>query len=190
MAKANRVSDDCSIDDARDLRDSLGGDHEAYARLVRRHQAAIERFLARFVRHPGVREELLQEVFVQAWFSLSGFRGESPLVYWLRRIAVRATYAHWKRLGSRRTVPIDDGALQLPADTDALAPAEAAELLDSVMGRLPPRDRMVLALMHLEGHSVQETAFLLGWTQGMVKVQSMRARRKLRRLLEARGHHS
>lgn len=190
MAKANRVSDGSAIDDARDVADSLRGDQQAYARLVRRHQVPIERCLARFTRDPGAREELLQEVFVQAWFSLPRFEGRCPLVYWLRRIAVRAGYAHWKRLSARPAVPLDERTLEVAAPADALSSAQAAELLDTVMGRLAPRDRMVLTLMHLEGHSVEETAFLLGWTQGMVKVQAMRARRKLRTLLEARGHRS
>jgi DNA-directed RNA polymerase specialized sigma24 family protein len=45
----------------------------------------------------------------------------------------------------------------------------------------------VLVLRYVEERSVEETAGLTGWTQTMVKVQSWRARKKLRKLLEEAG---
>ena len=55
------------------------------------------------------------------------------------------------------------------------------------MDKLPPRDRLVLLLRYVEEHSVQETADLTGWTQTMVKVQSWRARQKLKKLFQESG---
>ena len=63
-------------------------------------------------------------------------------------------------------------------------PDEAAETLHHVLDRLSPRDRLVITLLHLENHTVAETAALTGWSQTMVKVQAFRARSKLRKLLE------
>jgi RNA polymerase sigma-70 factor (ECF subfamily) len=53
--------------------------------------------------------------------------------------------------------------------------------------RLPPRDRAVIVLLHLEERSVAETAELLGWSRAMVKVQAWRARGRLRRMLAGTG---
>ena len=61
----------------------------------------------------------------------------------------------------------------------------AGETLDRVLGELSPRDRLVLTLMYWEEMPVAEIARQTGWTQGMVKVQAHRARKRLRRLLEA-----
>ncbi len=173
------------IEDLQDIHASLGGDGEAYGRLVRRHQQAIARYVWRFSREPGVCEELVQEVFVQAFFSLRSFRGRSPFAHWLRRIATRVGYRYWKdrRRDRERTQPLDADACVLAAAGN-LAAGEAAEAVHSLLGRLAPRDRLVLTLMHLEGLSTEEIADLTGWTRTLVKVQAHRARRRLRAMLE------
>ena len=64
---------------------------------------------------------------------------------------------------------------------------EAAELLHDLLGRLPPRDRLVLTLLYLEELTVAQAAERAGWSRTMVKVQAHRARKKLRALLEKTG---
>lgn len=176
--------------DGQDIRASLNGDGEAYARLVRRHQDGIAAYLWRFSRQREVCEELVQNVFVEAYLSLRSFSGRAPFAHWLRKIATRVGYRHWQERDRQRARP----SLS-PAEWDQLSqaedtptdPAQAGALLHAMLGQLPPRDRLVLTLMYLEGHSVAETAALTGWTQTMVKVQAYRARNKLKRLLESRG---
>jgi RNA polymerase sigma-70 factor (ECF subfamily) len=56
------------------------------------------------------------------------------------------------------------------------------------LAELPPRDRLVLTLLHLEELDTQAIAERLGWSRTLVKVQAFRARQKLRKLLEARGY--
>jgi DNA-directed RNA polymerase specialized sigma24 family protein len=53
--------------DQRDIAASLNGDGEAYARLVRHYQDQVAAQMWRFTRHPAVLEELVQEVFVEAY---------------------------------------------------------------------------------------------------------------------------
>ena len=59
---------------------------------------------------------------------------------------------------------------------DAVA---VARLVRALLDRLPPRDRLVLLLLYVEGHSLDEAATLAGWSKTMTKVQAFRARRKL-----------
>jgi RNA polymerase sigma-70 factor (ECF subfamily) len=61
---------------------------------------------------------------------------------------------------------------------------ETRELLHSALNQLSPENRMVLTLVHLEGHSVREAAELLGWSTVNVKVRAHRARQQLRKVLE------
>jgi RNA polymerase sigma-70 factor (ECF subfamily) len=175
--------------DASDVRACLGGSGEAYGRLVRRHQQAVAIRMRHFTRDAGRLDELVQEVFVEAYFSIRGYRGDAPLSHWLARIATRVGYRFWKAERRRRqasvvTVPLADwdGAAGEPP-----GPHEAAELLHRLLGQLPPRDRLVLTLMYVEGRSVAETADLIGWSRTMVKVQAFRARKKLKAALVAAG---
>lgn len=170
-----------------DAQASLRGDGEAYARIVRRHQDTVAAWLWRFTRDRRTCEELAQDTFVEAYFSLRSFRGRSPLVHWLRKIATRVGYRHWKTQKRRGTLVALDAVAEPPAShDDAAGSAEAAERLRAVLAELPPRDRLVLTLMYLEGCSVAEAADLTGWSQTLVKVQAHRARKKLKALLEKR----
>lgn len=173
-------------DDRADIERSLAGDGEAYARLVRRHQASIASYLWRFTRDRGDWEELVQEVFVEAYLSLRSYRARAPLAHWLRRIATRVGYRFWKKRARRRR----EAAMPLQpwdrvARPDETEPSQAAEEVHAVLQRLSPRDRLVLTLFYFEECSVAEIAALTGWSQTMVKVQSHRARNRLKKLLES-----
>lgn len=174
--------------DAADIAASLAGDGDAFARIVRRYQGEIGLTLWRFSRDRAVWEELVHDVFVEAYLGLPSYRGRAPLIHWLRKIATRVGYRHWKRAARERA--LSQGSLEearvreIPANDPAESTETAAKLLHETLSRLPPRDRLVLTLLYFEECSVQETAERTGWSRAMVKVQAFRARKKLRKLLE------
>lgn len=172
--------------DLRDVELSRSGDGDAFARLIHRHQDAVSRQMWRFTRDPRAHAELVQDVFVAAFTSLRTYRGDAPFLHWLRKIALRTGLAHWRdRERVARHAQIDDSlAARLRDDPSGHSPAEAAELVHRALSALPPRDRLVVTLLHVEERSVAEVAELTGWSQTLVKVQAWRARRKLRKLLE------
>ena len=173
--------------DLNDVRAAVSGDGDAYARLVRRHQEAVGRVMWRFSRDRLQWEELVQDVFVEAYVSLPRYRARAPLIHWLRKIAVRVGYRYWRRRDrQRRETPLSlrDWDQVLGGQADPADAREAAEIVQAMLQRVAPRDRLVLTLIYLEGCSVAEAARLAGWTQTMVKVQAHRARKRLKRLLQ------
>jgi len=178
--------------DREDIRLTQQGDPDAYRRLIERHQPHVAKVLWRFSRDRGVHEELVQDVFVEAYLSLNTFRGAAPLGHWLARIATRVGYRYWKeRARQREAEPFELAEWDQVADDrdviEHLDADQAASLLHGLLDRLPPRDRLVLMLRYLEGCDVAETARRTGWTKTMVKVQSLRARDKLKKLVERCG---
>jgi RNA polymerase sigma-70 factor (ECF subfamily) len=171
-------------EDARDAAAALHGDGAAFARIIRRHQAEIAGRMWRFTRDPGAHDELIQDVFINAYGSLSGYRADAPFSHWLHVIAVRTGYAYW-RARARQAEPLDEQALSRLAEPPGHDAVEAGDLVHRALARLPPRDRLVLTLQHLEGRSVAEIAELTGWSAVMVKVQAWRARSKLKKSLRA-----
>lgn len=165
----------------------LSGDGSAYGRLISRHQPAISRYLWKFSRDPQVHEELVQTVFVEAYFQLRTFAGRSPLFHWLQVIATRVGYRYW-RMRSRQSNQVSLEQFHEPPQhveaADAAMASEAAAAVHASLSRLPPRDRLVLTLLHLEEKSIAEIAELTGWSKTMVKVQAYRARGKLAKLLK------
>lgn len=174
------------LPDGDDVAAVLSGDGDAFARLVARHQARVAATLWRFTRDPGRVEELVQDTFVEAYMSLRSFARGRPFGPWLRKIAVRVGYRHWTRLArSKAEVPLEQIG-DLPDRVDP-RPERAAEMVHALLAALPPRDRLVLTLIYLEGCSVAEAAELTGWSRIMVKVQAHRARAKLKRLVGRRS---
>lgn len=179
--------DDPSAEDAADVRRTLAGDTEAFGRLVGRHQGRVGGWLRHFSRDSATLADLVQETFVEAFRGLAGFRGEGSFGGWLKRIAVRAGWRYWEQRDARkrRQEAYTDYVRSRSRPEDAASPAEAAEYVHSLLAELPTRDRLVLTLLHLEEHSVEETAQLLGWSTTMVRVQTHRARAKLKKRLES-----
>ena len=163
------------------------GDEDAYRQLLEQYQPTISTQMRRFSHDRAVVENLVHDVFVEAFMSLKSSKGRSPFEHWLRKIAVRVGYRHWKTeaLDKRRLAQLckeHKRALKFsepPADA-----IDAQEQLHIMLAKLGPRDRLVLTLLYWDGHSVAEAAKLAGWTQAMVKVQAHRARKKLKKLLE------
>lgn len=172
-----------------DIDRSRGGDSQAYERIIRRHQEHIAKILWRFTRDPATHEELVQDVFVEAWLSLAAYRGEAPLEHWLARIATRVGYRFWKRSKSpaAQALRLEDWDKLAGAADAKTDPKETAELVHRLLSMLPARDRLVLMLRYIEGCSVEETADRTGWSRALVKVQTWRARSKLKSLIEAKG---
>jgi RNA polymerase sigma-70 factor (ECF subfamily) len=173
--------------DVADLRAVQSGNSEMYARIVDRYQNTIAAYMWRFTRDPEQCEQLVHEVFVEAYFSLGTYRGEAPLLHWLRKIATRVGYRFWKRRArerARREVRIEF----VEGVTAASSPTKDAEwrkeLLHVALDLLPPRDRVILVLLYLEGLSTREASATLGWSHSLVRVQAHRAKRKLRTILQ------
>jgi RNA polymerase sigma-70 factor (ECF subfamily) len=75
----------------------------------------------------------------------------------------------------------------LASTTDDLEPSHnlaSRELVDKLLERLSPADRLVITLMHLEGRTVEEVRQITGWNASLIKVRAFRARRKMKKHLE------
>ena len=81
-------------EDAVLLRQAAGGSPEAFALLVRTHQAAVRWYLVRCVRDPATADDLAQEVFLAAFRNLATCRSAASLGGWLRGIARNLAIQH------------------------------------------------------------------------------------------------
>lgn len=173
-----------------DIRRSRQGDSDAYRRLIERHQEHVSRMLWRFSRDRLVHEELVQDVFVEAYVSLGSYRAKAPFAHWLSRIATRVGYRYWKQTARqcvRESFTLEEWDQMPDESLERMDPGEAASLVHRLLAQLRPRDRLVLTLRYLEGCSVAETAHRTGWTKSMVKVQCRRAIKRLEKLVGQAG---
>jgi RNA polymerase sigma-70 factor (ECF subfamily) len=179
------------------VRRVLSGDVEAFAAVVDAHRRLVAADLARRLPAQDV-AEVAQDTFVRAFRALPSFRGEAPLRVWILRIARRAAMDFWRRKYRRRDLfftDLDEGAkfhveatqqarlAEKQADQEARAAAR--EWLEAALARLSPDDRAVITLVELEECSMEDAAHRLGCGLSAVKVRAFRARRRLKKALEA-----
>ncbi len=191
-SKENCERNTFNLLDAEDVTRCLEGEPNAYRRIVERYQQRVGRMMWRFTRDPVIHQELVQDVFVETYLSLRGFRHRSPFEHWLSRVATRVGYKYWRRKEREkesRTISIEDCPTLTAQDRDEGAEARIANQINSLLAQLPSRDRLVLTLRYMEECSVEETARRTGWSQTLVKVQTWRARNKLRKLIEDLGEN-
>jgi RNA polymerase sigma-70 factor (ECF subfamily) len=164
--------------EARLIRSCLAGEEDAFAVLVRRHQARVFRLASRFFKRRQDVEDVAQDTFLRAWLKLRTYRADAPFEHWLTRLCLRCIY---DRLRRRRHEA--ESASEIEIQAPAIDPNARLEV-EGLLARLSAPDRFLLTLLEGEGWSVAEIAARLGWTQVNVKVRAHRARRRLRRVLE------
>ena len=115
-----------------------GGDQRAAAELVRRHGAAVGRFLYSSGALAGDIDDLVQETLFRAFRALDRWRGDASFRSWLFTIAGNLTRDAFRRRKGREVLPLDDRDLPDRADPHAeLAASELEERLRAELGRLP-----------------------------------------------------
>ena len=166
---------------------TLAGDDRAFAELARRHKGRVFGVAARFARDAAELEDICQDVFIQAYFKLRQFRGDSPFEHWVLRITTFKCYDYLRK--RRRDGPAISVEALLesghePRASEPNAPHPDLERLHAALAQLSPKERLVITLLELEERSVQEIAGLTGWSMANVKVRAFRARTALRRYME------
>ena len=176
-----------SIPDQQLVASTLSGDDDAFAELTRRHKGRVFSVAARFARDASEIDDICQEVFVQAYFKLRQFRGDSPFEHWLMRITTYKCY-DFLRKRKRNDSPISTDALLEsgfePAATEPDEPHPDLERLHAALAELSPKERLVITLLELEERTLQQISELTGWSVANVKVRAFRARTALRKLME------
>ena len=173
------------------------GDSDAYRLLVERYQARIHRLVGRVLGPDhGDLEDVVQEVFVKAFFSLGKFREDAMFSTWITRIAINRARDELKRQSGRVSLDAEPGEEAVRGLRDLLSTQdypghdkdEASEtavsgLVARTVASLPGRFRVVITLKDMEGHSYQEVGQILNCSVGTVKSRHSRARERLRKLL-------
>ncbi len=71
----------------------------------------------------------------------------------------------------------------LAASSDELSPGRrfaSRQLVEHLLDRLKPAERLVIDLLYLQGRSVEEIRKITGWSTSLIKVRAFRARQKMK----------
>ena len=160
------------------------GDAGAFEALYRQHAPRLFALSCRMAGSTEDGEDLLQEIFLQAYRKLGSFKGDSALGTWLYRLALN----HCLDYVRSRQAKMNKLTETLDADTSFEPTARrdtpiARMDLERAVERLPEGCREAFVLHDVEGFDHKEVAGLLGIAEGTSKSQVFKARMKLRGFL-------
>lgn len=182
-------------DDRRLIADCLGGKRDAFGELVSRYQGRLYNAAIRLVDNAEDAADVVQDAFLNAFTSLSSFKGDAEFFTWLYRIAFNTAISLKRK--KRPTVSLEAGRVGGgdgidPDDPNeyirpgaALERTEDEQQLHAALARLSHEHREALVLKDIEGLKYEEMAEILGVPVGTVRSRLHRARSELRDLLEA-----
>ena len=185
---AESLTDDALIDMA------LAGSQAAYTLIVRRHERMLRAVITRYLKEEEDIQEALQDTFVRMYRALPGFRRECKLSSWLCRIAISTAINRYKSKSRRyEQVGVDaiPEAYHLAGIPEALERIERQEVgrwLRQAISLLSAKAASVLNQFYLQGLSVDEICQATGLTESNIKTRLMRARQRLREVVEQQFH--
>lgn len=166
----------------------LRKDRKATAEFVALYADAVHSYVRqRLIPRADLIDDLVQEVFLAAWESLSYFRGDSPLRSWLLGIARHKVEDYYRsRLRAPEALPEDEGSVP----ESLLIEPRLDEFLDRerlqartrhVLESLPETYSLALLWRYWEKRSAQEMAAQTGKTEKAIERLLARAREQFRR---------
>lgn len=165
------------------------GEREAFAELVRLWHAPLWRYVRGMVGSPHIADDVTQDAWVAVVRGLPRLRQPERFAPWLFTIARRTVVNHLREAYTARqtSLPQSDDVAD---DDDALGGVLDAVEIEAGLGGLPPLEREVLILFHLQDLPLDACAEVLDVPPGTVKSRLHRARRMLRDVLAERGYET
>jgi RNA polymerase sigma-70 factor (ECF subfamily) len=161
------------------------GDADAFDLLVRRHLPRARLVARRLMQDPDDADDLVQDGFLRALEKIATFDLARPFEPWFTRLLVNLGLDLRRRQTVRRTERHDPETF--PGGASPAREAERSELRDSLtraLEKLPERQRLIVSLFEIDGHSTEEVASMLKVSQVTVRWHLHQARKSLREALK------
>ena len=130
--------------------------------------------------------DILNEGFVKVFRYLERYQVGTSLESWMKRIMINTSIDFYRKEIRHRSEDIDTAQYKVVEDKDVISNFTAQEILKSIQ-KLPPAYRAVFNLYAIEGYSHKEVAESLGITESTSRSNLVKARTKLKELLEELG---
>src|SRR5438270_621997 len=169
---------------------ALRHNDEAARELVRRLYPLVAKVVRAHRSRRTPEEDLCQMIFIKVFQKLNQFSGKVPLEHWVSRIAVNTCL---NQIAAEKVRPElrhadlseEEQAVveNLATSSEELAPDRqfaSRQLVEHLLELLKPVERLVIDMIYLQGHSVEEIRKLTGWSAALIKVRAFRARQKMK----------
>ena len=157
------------------MKRAMSSEASTFVDLVRTHGPRLQRLAGSYARGED-RRDLIQEMWLQVWRALPGYRADAALATWVYRIALNTAFSHL-RVELRRRKHTTDAPAPEPADPGG---RDERAILHEFLGSLGPIDGSLM-LLYLEGLSHAQMAEVLGLSEGAIGVRLTRIKAAFKR---------
>lgn len=151
-------------------------DEREFLSHINQHQRIIHKICRLYAVSQADREDLFQEILMQAWRAAPQFRQEAGFSTWLYRIGLNTAISQFRKSSTRPVVdPIDVAAMQLKTAEQSTE----TEALYAAISELGKVDKAIVMLW-LDDFDYADIGEILGITANHVGVKMSRIREKLK----------
>lgn len=168
-----------------------GGDRAAFDEIYQRYFKRVYAFLDKRLRNRWDTEETTQEVFINVFSSLGGYRGDAPFAAWIFGLTRRTLAARFRRKRHPMVPWTDEDEDRSSASLTGTGQAEAtplenyeyneraSQIVRTLESEISDEQRTVFELHHLESIPIAEIARSLSKSEDSVKSNLYRTRKLL-----------
>jgi RNA polymerase sigma-70 factor (ECF subfamily) len=174
----------------------IEGDHFAFGQLVEKYKVLVLKTCFNILRHNEDTEDVIQEVFIEAFESIHLFRRESKFSTWLYRIAINKSLNHLRKhkwqgmvnrleyfFGGEINSKLDIADPNANDTPDAIDYIERAQVLQHAIKSLPENQRIAFILCKYDELSYQEISEVMNLSNSSVESLIHRAKMNLQKKL-------
>ena len=164
-----------------------GEREKAFGEIVESYSERLYWHVRRFLCSHEDTDDLLQEIFIKIWSSLSSFRGDSSLYTWIYRIATNESLNFLQKQKIRAALRFESMSSKLEEKIDednGVDGNEAQKALMKAVQRLPAKQRTVFIMRWFDDLSYEDISEILGTSDGALKASYHFASEKIKTELE------
>lgn len=168
-------------------------DEEAARQLLNHLYPLVIKLIRAHLPRRTSEEDLAQTVFMKIFSHIEQYSGAVPLEHWVSRVTINTCLnqlriekvrpeLRWSDLSEEESHVLET----LASTRSELPPSDriaSRDLVNRLLERLAPADRLVIQLLHIEERSVDEVKAMTGWNRSVIKVRAFRARQKMKKQL-------
>jgi RNA polymerase sigma-70 factor (ECF subfamily) len=151
---------------------------QQFIQAIESHQGVLHKVCNLYMQPGSDREDLFQEILLNAWKGVRNFKGDAKFSTWLYRVALNTAITFYRKDQRQPVLAEWTPALSLPESSPDTAQEEVNALYQAI-GELSGIDK-ALVMLYLEEYSYAEIGDIMGITPNNVAVKMNRIKTKLR----------
>ena len=172
------------------IEQSKRGSSKAQYQLYQLYAKAMYNTSYRMMNNQAEAEDMLQEAFTEAFMKLDTFRYESTFGAWMKRIVVNRCINEMKRRKADLQLLDNMSVFENKEDKEEIYAELSVAEIKRAMNELPEGSRVIFSLYLLEGYDHREIAQILNVSESNSKSQYMRAKKRIKEILEGNRYEN